>query len=267
MHAAVKAGSAILAELGYTYKGLSLNAQFRKMDMMNASAYRNVDYPNDEKPYNVMNYIPALTYQHTYSLFTMKPYGGYGEHEIGGQFDVFYNAKRGTALGGKRGLKMHAGFAMYKYFEFEDKQYVEINADFEKQWCKWFKTNIAYSYQNLDTHKRNAFALDMLFKFNRKYSLRAEYQYMLAPHVDGKDWMAGTLEFNMAPSWSIFVSDIWNHGDTKNHYYSGGVAFTHSIVRAALSYGRNKAGYICSGGVCRYVPEYTGANLTVTVRF
>jgi hypothetical protein len=34
-----------------------------------------------------------------------------------------------------------------------------------------------------------------------------------------------------------------------------------------LSYGRNRAGYICSGGVCREMPAYTGGNLAMTLTF
>ena len=38
-------------------------------------------------------------------------------------------------------------------------------------------------------------------------------------------------------------------------------------TRIQLSYGRNRAGYVCSGGVCRYSPEYNGINIAVTASF
>ena len=31
------------------------------------------------------------------------------------------------------------------------------------------------------------------------------------------------------------------------------------------SYGRHRAGETCSGGICRYVPEYTGFNIEVSI--
>ena len=38
---------------------------------------------------------------------------------MGGQLDVFYHFKRGTVIGGKRGLKLHANFSSYYALEKE----------------------------------------------------------------------------------------------------------------------------------------------------
>ena len=54
---------------------------------------------------------------------------------------------------------------------------------------------------------------------------------------------------------------------TKVHYYNGGFSYSKSRTKVALGYGRYKAGYICSGGVCRQIPAYTGANLSLTMMF
>jgi hypothetical protein len=60
---------------------------------------------------------------------------------------------------------------------------------------------------------------------------------------------------------------MFNHGDTKIHYYNAGFSYTAGRTRVALSYGRNRAGMICSGGVCRYTPAYTGFNLLLSATF
>ena len=106
----------------------------------------------------------------------------------------------------------------------------------------------------------------MQYKFTPKFSTRLELQY-LTTHEDEKDWMAALLEVNFAPTWSIYVSDMYNHGDTKVHYYNIGASYAKSRTRVALSYGRNREGYVCSGGVCRTLPAYTGLNLSVTTSF
>jgi hypothetical protein len=54
---------------------------------------------------------------------------------------------------------------------------------------------------------------------------------------------------------------------TKKNYYSIGGSYTIKRTRIQLSYGRNRAGYICSGGVCRYSPEYNGINIAITSSF
>ena len=60
---------------------------------------------------------------------------------------------------------------------------------------------------------------------------------------------------------------MYNLGETKKHYYNAGVSWSKGKTRVQLSYGRNRAGYICSGGVCRYSPAYTGVNLLLTAVF
>ena len=199
---------------------------------------------------------------------------------MGGQFDLFYNFRRGTALGGKRGMRVHANFSTYYAiaregtFKLGNLLFRDLSVDVEKQWTKQFKSTLMWSMQeynksygaNKSTILQNIFVADLLYKYTPSFSTRLELQY-LTTHEDQKDWMAALLEVNFAPSWSIYASDMWNHGSTKIHYYNGGVSYTRSRTRVALAYGRFKDGYICSGGVCRTVPAYTGFNLTVTTSF
>ena len=107
---------------------------------------------------------------------------------------------------------------------------------------------------------------DLLYKFTSSFSTRLELQY-LATKNDQKDWMAGLLEVNFAPHWSVFASDMFNHGDTKRHYYNAGVSYAMNHLRIAAGYGRYRKGYNCSGGSCIPIPAYTGANLTLTASF
>jgi len=116
----------------------------------------------------------------------------------------------------------------------------------------------------------NIFVADVQYKFDRKKSLRVEAQYLLSGEHEG-DWGAALVEFNLAPKWSFFVSDMYNIGrgdkGTDKNYYSVGGSLTIKRTRIQLSYGRNRAGYVCSGGVCRFSPEYNGINLAVTASF
>ena len=82
---------------------------------------------------------------------------------------------------------------------------------------------------------------------------------------DHKNWAAALLEFNVAPKWSVSIQDMWNYGDTKTHYINGNISYTYSKVRFAMNFGRFKEGYLCSGGVCRITPAYTGVNLSMIV--
>lgn len=152
--------------------------------------------------------------------------------------------------------------------------YRDITIDVEKKWNRSFKTIFFVSIQeNSPTHgnrkatnAQNVFVVDAQYKASRNVSIRAELQYLYSEELD-KDWMAGLVELSIAPKWSLFVSDMYNHGDSNVHYCSGGVSFSNSFIRIAASYGRNKEGMICSGGVCRWQPAYTGGNLQFTMFF
>jgi hypothetical protein len=82
-----------------------------------------------------------------------------------------------------------------------------------------------------------------------------------------KDWMAGSLELSSVDGWSIHVQDLFNHGSSREHYYEAGVSFSHRGLKADLAYGHQRSGMVCSGGVCRWQPEYKGGLLRLAYHF
>ena len=279
-----KRGNAQLIETGYNAKGLGIGLSLRRLEWMDSKIVS--DNPSSS---NMLNYIPAMCTQYTYMLTTMHPYssrtgevglGFVNSGEMGGQLDVYYNFRRGTLLGGKRGTKVHANFSTYYAIAREgtfapgNLLFRDFSADMEKYWNKQFKTVLLYSFQEYNpsygmdsaTWKSHIVVADLLYKYNKNFSTRMELQY-LHTLSDKKDWVAALLEVNFAPRWSVYVSDMYNLGLTKINYYNGGFAYTKSRTRLSISYGRYKAGYICSGGVCRQIPAYTGLNFALTTSF
>lgn len=279
-----KRGIAQLVETGYNGGGLGVNLSLRRLEWMDSKVVNDA-----ASNVNMLNYVPALCTQYTYMLTTLHPYGARtGEissrftnsGEIGGQIDVFYNVRRGTWLGGKRGMKVHANFSTYHTIAEEgtfkpgNLLFRDMSVDIEKQWTRKFKSVLLWSYQEYTpsygasktTYLSNIIVADLLYKFTNSLSARMELQYLFT-YEDQKDWMAALLEVNFAPHWSVYAADMYNHGMTKVHYYNGGFSWSKSRTKVALGYGRYKAGYICSGGVCRQIPAYTGANLSVTMMF
>ena len=272
----LREGQAHLVELGYSANGLSTSVVLRYLDNIESAIYKT---SGEVFMSNRINYIPSMTTQHTYSLASMNPYTPLGGGEMGGQFDIFYRVKKGTALGGKRGMKVHANYSIYHGIESATGTgermflYSDLTFDIEKMWSRKFQTTLFVSMQKNslsvyipDIVKRNIFVADITYKFTNKYSLRAELQYLSADSEDD-DWVAAQLEFNIAPNWSVYVSDMFNYNGQQEHYAAGGFSYTHSAIRASLSYGNYKEGYICSGGVCRTVPAYNGVNLAVSIAF
>ncbi len=271
-------GQAAYGEVGYVGKGISFTASARMLDNMGTllSLY-------GSGTGNMLNYLPALTRQYTYMLANLNPYQVNVEGEIGGQADLYYTYRSKTNR--YRYWNFHVNYSTYYTLHKSqsklgnrERLWQDINFDVERQWSKKLKTTFLFSFQEWNpyhgyhhrTYVSNIFVADVQYKFDRKKSLRVEAQYLLSGEAEG-DWVAGLVEFNMAPRWSFFVSDMYNHGraelGTKKNYYSVGGSFTIKRTRIQLSYGRNRAGYICSGGVCRYSPEYNGINLAVTASF
>ena len=273
-------GSAILAEAGYSKGAFSVIATYRQLENMltRASLY------NDGIG-NSVNYLPALTRQYTYMLANLNPYQVQAMGEMGAQADICYSLRSKESR--YRYWNFHANFSTFYTLKADQTDdgshrmlWRDINVDVERQWSKKLKTIVLFSRQEWSpshgfqegSYASNIIVGDVTYKFDRKKSLRVEVQYLLADRKDGQydyegDWVAGLVEFNLAPRWSFFVQDMYNIDKTKVNYYSGGFSYTYSRTRVQLSYGRNREGYICSGGVCRYSPAYTGVSLSLTSSF
>ncbi len=273
-------GNAFLGEVGYSHGGFSFMGTFRQLEHMGThiSVY-NMGINN------TMNYLPALTRQYTYMLANLNPYQVNVEGEIGGQADVNYTIR--SRENRYRYWNFHANYSTYYTLNpsqsatgARQRLWQDFNFDVERQWNKKWKTIFLYSFQEWNpyhgyehrTYVSNIFVADVTYKINRKHSLRFEGQYLLSDEYEG-DWAAALLEYNWAPHWSIFFSNMYNIDDMPanegqaKYYYNGGLSYTYKRTRAQVSFGRNRAGYVCSGGVCRYSPAYTGVNFVLTTSF
>ena len=299
-------GNAVTLDLGYNIGRFSASASFRRMENMTTF----IEYrPMGIGGGNAINYVPLLTRQHTYSLANLNPYRGSSVHtggEVGGQIDLYYSLRNPKARG--KYWNFHANFSMFNSLDHYNPMaggdmegrnvWIDFNFDVERQWNKQVKSTFFYSFQRWDeeiNHYDGAhahycgshiFVGDVTYKINKKHSMRFELQYLASNDYEG-DWVAATIEYNLAPKFSFYVSDMWNCEKMQDgaygnyymnintyeydhellHYYQVGASFTHNSLRAQLSYGRNRAGYVCSGGVCRFQPAYTGVNLALTLSF
>lgn len=280
-------GNAQLAQFAFNSGSLGINLDLRRLEWMNTQIVKGEVMDN-----NLFNYLPALCTQYTYELANMHPYHAMAgemmtDGEMGGQADLFYHFKRGSALGGKRGMKLHLNFASYFRLSgesgFEPGRMLmrDACAEVEKAFSRRFKLNFLYSFQEFSPTYGNTKATslahiavaDMQYKFTDALSLRSEIQYLYtqenfsSDHNEDGDWVAGLLELGFAPHWSVYVSDMCNIGSSFNNYYNAGVSFTWEKLMASLSWGRYKAGYLCSGGICRIVPAYSGAAISINYSF
>ncbi len=92
-------GQGVFVSATYSKKGFGVNISAKSIDNMEFRSDREAGL-NDL----FINYLPALTRQHTYNLAaTLYPYATQPNGEIGIQGDLIYKIKRGSKLGGKYG--------------------------------------------------------------------------------------------------------------------------------------------------------------------
>ncbi len=171
------------------------------------------------------------------------------------------------------------------FFKLGDTKYFEdFNIEITKKISKKWKLiasylNLIYKIDVVEGHSddegekmvyANIGILDLTYKFTPKKSLRFEYQQLFTKQDKG-DWLAFMLEYTIAPKWFFSVMDQYNYGNPDNnkqlHYYTISAGYTKKANRIALSYGRQRQGIICVGGVCREVPASNGLTLTISSSF
>lgn len=226
-----------------------------------------------------------------------------GEWAFQGEFS--YNFKRKTALGGKYGTKVKLNMSHIRGLDYtaenkfhgstmgtdgyksdffgigDDIYYQDINLQVEKKVSNAFKFNLMYMNQRYNqeiveghggTIKSNIFVAEGKYQFNKKLTLRAEAQYLNTKHESG-DWWYGMLELSVLPNFMFTLSDMYGKPyvngayEDEEHYYMGSVTYNKGSHRLMAGYGRTRAGYNCSGGVCRWVPANKGVQVSYNYTF
>lgn len=288
-------GTAYMLSGSYSMSGMSVLLQAKRSENMSFRSQRDIAGTSA-----MLNNMPAFAYQHTYALAAMYPYATQaapGEWAFQGSFA--YTFKRKTALGGRYGTKLKVNASYVRglkhgdiesglngsimgtngdktpFFGMGEAYYHDFNVQIEKKLTSSLQMSFLYMNQLynqtvVEGHggdvKSNIFVLEGKYKFDDRYTLRAELQY-LTTRQDQKDWAYGLVELTVLPYLMFSISDMWNCGDTGTHYYMGGVTGNYKANRLMLSYGRTRAGYNCSGGVCRWVPASHGFQIAYSYNF
>jgi len=316
-------GEALLVNLSYSTKGLGVLLSAKRIDNFMFRSERNAT-GNDL----ILNYIPDISKNHTYSLTAFYPYVTQPLGEFTYSGEVTYKFKRGSLLGGKYGTLMAVNYfradgiekneialedvAGYEtnFFGTDMKYYHDINVLLSKKISKKLKGQV--QYQNIfyndyvlqgspsashDTITANTFVADFTYKLARKHTLRFEVQGMFTNmkevvvkdeagnivldnnnvaiteqrKADYGDWLMATIEYNYNPHWYFALMDMYNYGNSDEkkqvHYPKVSIGYKKNANRFELSYGRQKAGINCTGGICVYKPAATGLTLSITSTF
>ena len=293
-------GNALMLNLGYSTRGFSAGLQAKRIDNMGFKSVRSL---SGELLY--INYLPAITKNHTYAFLAMYPYATQVNGEQGVQADVMYKIKKGTLLGGKYGTDVHlnssvvtaldttvtglAGTDGYTAETFSKGPllYGDVSVEVAKKLSKSVKLTATYAYQVFNPAAEghygaalihnNILVADLSWKVSKGHALRFEAEWMgsdshydpAAGHDDRRagDWIMGLVEWNIGTHWFLSLSDQYAYNDGTGNYYNISCGYTHGATRFQLGYGKQREGLLCIGGVCRQVPASNGLTFSLTTSF
>ncbi|MBP6335129.1 MAG: hypothetical protein KA444_06615 [Bacteroidia bacterium] len=295
-----KDGQAFLLNLGYTKKGFGATLSAKRIDNMSYRSERNATGNS-----LIINYLPALTKNHTYSLAAFYPYATQPNGEFGFQAEVFFNLKAGSKFGGKYGTDININYSRAQaigktpidttgnpesadlgytsgFFDIGSEVYFEdFNIEIHRKLSQKWRMHFMYMYEHYNksivegrasepTVYAHIVVLELGYKISSKKNFKTEIQHMYTEQ-DKQSWAFLLAEYSIAPHWFVAAFDQYNYGnnnkDQRIHYFTGSIGYTRKANRITAGYGRQRAGILCVGGICRNVPASNGFIMTITSSF
>lgn len=278
-------GQVIMASLSYSRKGLSIIGQAKRTENMYFTSDRHLQSVSG---CGFLNHLPAFANQHTYTLAALYPYATQMNGEWAVQGEIRYTFARKTKMGGKYGttLKLnmsHVRGTTDRFFaSTKDGYYTDVNLELNKKITKQWTLNAMAMYQAYnkgvieghgDQIKSGIFVADAKYAVTKSIQMRGELQYLYSK-LDQGQWIFALFELSMLlpKSNQLMLSAqeqycigrgtiTGSESEQGKHYYAFQATWTHGAHRLSAGYTKTRAGYNCSGGICRYVPKQEGVQI------
>jgi hypothetical protein len=239
-------GSALMTNLSYSERGLGIILEAHRVDNMD---YRSKRGGTGKEL--TLNYIPAISKQHAYTLAAFYPFATQPLGELGFQGEINYTFKKKTKIGGKYGTQIAFNYSRINglnggpseltlnrehtptFFSIQNEElyFRDFNFDIKKKINK--KVKIMANYLDIIYNKdviqgknigKNIHArvgiLELNYKLKPKHTIRSEFQYLSIDkseeyYKDQGDWVMGLVEYTFSPHWFFAFVDQYNGGYTS----------------------------------------------------
>lgn len=183
-----------------------------------------------------------------------------------------------------------------------DKYYHDFNIEITKKFNKKLKVTLMYANQFLNQSivqfntpdkeehpdiSSNIGVIDITYRYKTGSAIRFETQGFFAKYDYGEhklnkngdvnitnntgSWISELIEWTPVSKWFVVLADQYNYNNPdvakRVHYYYGAVGYVTGPTRISVSYGRQRQGIFCAGGVCRFVPAQSGLSFTISSSF
>ncbi len=267
-----KSGSVLYASLSYSLGKLGLTAEVKRTENFN---FR-ID-PNQRLIRGLVNYLTPLNRQNTYRLTARYSPAAQDISEIAYAFDARYQFSKALSVNVNYS-DIHTLDGQRLFGEI----FTELQYKYKRKWQ--LTAGIQRLQYNQEIYEMKSEVplvntlvpyFDFLYRFTSKKALRTEFQYM-STKQDFGSWMFGLMEFSMAPKWSFEISGMYNiHPKKPNSkgliekilYPTAGIVYFHDAQRYSLRYVKQVEGVVCSGGICRLEPAFSGVRFSMNTTF
>ncbi|MBI3510397.1 MAG: hypothetical protein HY064_07015 [Bacteroidetes bacterium] len=240
-----KPGNALFSSLTYSQKGLGIYLGLLRIDNFSYRSDRTASLTSLN-----INYIPALTKQHTYALAAYYPFSSQPTGELSWQGEIDYKLKKGSKLGGTYGtdisLNYSAAYAIDTTklndhygldlgytphpFKFNDSLFFQdINLEIFKKINHKLKGTLLFAsfvYNKNVMQGKLGYPLihsyvavaDIIYKVNDKLAFRTDAEHMLVQKnndatVDYGNWASVLEEISIGEHFFIAGMDQYNYGN------------------------------------------------------
>ena len=270
-------GKALYGNLNLYYKSFSVSWE--------TSNYDRFELIPKADGITSLNLPPSLAREFTWTLINRSPHVLDANDEVGNNLDILYSSKNGwTLLASGARIKNHDGGSNFGDI-FDDKGLIyELGyGSFVKDRFGDFRLAGAYAYQDSKgLHQIVMGELTWFATATRSLTLQAEHQHVRlggGPTFNlgayDEEWFK--LEYETAPRWAFAaILEINNkypelleiQGEPEGPFPAGQVTYTLSRGgNLNLWFGKRQAGYLCSGGVCKYEPAFEGVEVFGVFRY
>jgi len=289
-------GNAISSNLTYSQRGIGISLEAHRVDNMVFRADRDAVGKD-----LLLNYIPAISKQHAYTLVSLYPFATQPNGEAGFQIDFYYKLETGNWIGGKYGTKIDVNFSrinalnggpsylsddknhapMLVSLKGEELYFKDFNVEINRKINKKIKIAAVLAKQSYNKDvvqqqtdygiiESDIAVLEVVYKIKRGHTIRVELQELKTEQDDG-DWSMGLAEYTISPHWFFAIQDLYNWGnkypEKQLHYINVNIGYIKDANRFTIGYGKKREGIFCVGGVCKTVPSSNGLTLSISSSF
>lgn len=219
-----------------------------------------------------LNRPPSLAREFAWTMLNRSPHDMDANDEKGNNLDVIFS---------DGGWTLVASGAQLKNLD-DETAYELAFGSIQKSKIGPFRPTVGFAYQdNKGLHQTIVGELSWMIDDSRTLTLQAEHQHVRLGGGHGYDlgaydveWFK--LEYELAPKWAFAgIFETNNKYDEQRSstedegpFPSGQITYTlDDGGNLNLWFGSRQAGYVCSGGVCKYEPAFEGLEFFGVFRY